>query len=946
MMRRKVLLGCGVILGLFPVSGGTYSLDTHLYIGSQVLVDALDGSVSLCAGAAAKAAVPGSQCHRQYPLPAATLAALQSHPNEFLAGTFGPDVFPDLVVPQLTVHPSVNGGWGADQWLQHLLGESSAPPGLAFAAGYLSHASADVFAHSWVNSYAGGIFDLLENSKSNEVELRHFVLERYLGDRTPRSWTRFGTVHAPHEWVADHLILSNAVATQYKKVAGATHLVAIEGLHELVGRIHRDARAIHGEAVKKASPLLAPLEQAKQMFKAAEEFMRLTEQSLEWSRKALAERDRLIGQFEGQLLGLAKVIDENPGLITRWGDQVEANKLAIDATESGLEGLRDVANAARRAFDLADEAFNRVEDATIVPCGLSFACRAARKARDLARGELNRHIDTLNGALQHINGLRNANAELSKKIDQAHQAIADAKVTQRSVELQLAQQRALRSAEQTGFEAATKAAGEARKAAADAQKHLDNLAEKLQPVTDFFARYDPILLFLQHWEADIRRASIGFSEASSQVAIHLVDRQAGNALAAYGSWIECWSPVLAAVPSEITHGVCTAKDIYNQLKNKLDQELENAVDALGSFGWLIAPGVKMKQEFDKKVRGPLMNQARQAVVHTGKEVTTFLANRQLADMIGYMSGVDKVTDEKLNGIFATDDSNQGLLAIPDIVQRVERDAGLAGGAEINEDRFAPLYNAIVLSKLALLDAATLNQVLHHLEKDVDPQAKPRSLFNGSGERFSILLDAVRSLDGNHQWQAVGLPYPRATGNGPHWPHDPGYGRPGRGSAHSGFLLWGDMRARGMAFKRLFKGPLSPALASHDAMRDYPFPECEAHPFASTTDAAGKRIQADRACDLVGTGTGANGIYEALSQRRVTRRELVGLSLVELRIARNEIFARHGYRFGPQPLRAHFAQQSWYRPGDKSPAQIQAAILAIEWRNIALIKSLERTARRT
>lgn len=940
----RILLGCSIVLCVCAGRTHAFPLDTHLYVGSQVLDDALDGTISLCAGTAAKTAVPGGMCNRQYPIAAEMVAALKGNPNAFLAGTLGPDVFPDFAVPQLTVHPGVEGGWGADEWLAHLLKASSTPSSRAFSAGYLSHASSDIFAHSWVNTYAGNAFDLARRLKiGNEVELRHFTLERYLGDKTPRSWTRFGAALAPHEWIADQLILSNTVAIQYKKVGGAAHLVAIESLHELVGRIYRDAKRIHEQAHKIATPILAPLELAKISFQGAEESMRIKAQFLEGTRKALAKRNRIIEDAEAYMLRLAKVIDENPGQITRWGDAIELNKKSLDAWESGAEFLRDSVKRTKQLFDAAKRAYEAaVPD--WYPCSLDPVCDEAEEKLDEVESALNRLQAELDREVKRIADVKQENEKLATLISHAHKAIADAKVNQKGVELQLAKDRALRSEEQKAYKEATKSAENAAKAAAEAKERLEDLIKKLKPVTDFLAQYDPILMFLQHWEADIRRAAIAFSAASGEVATHLIAKQTGNALAPYVSWFSCWSPVLTAVPSEIAHGICTAKDIYTQLHSRLEQELSNAVDALGSFGWVIAPGVKMKQEFDKKVRGPLKNEATQSAIHVAKEIGNLWANRQLSDMVGFMSGVDKVTDEKLINVFSTDDSKRGLLHIPDIVERVQRDTGLVGGAQLTEDQFAALYNAIVLSKLALLDAATLNQVLHDLEKDIDPHAKLRQLFSNSNPHFSLLLDAVRSLDGNQQWQATGFPYPRADDRGQERAHDPHFGRPGRQGAHSGFLLWGDTRARELAFKRLFRGPLSPALASHADMRRYTFPECETHQFASTTDAAGSPQPGDGTCGLGGNGAGSNGRYAALSERPVKRSELATLSKGDLRIARNEIFARRGFRFGPELLRAHFGQQPWYRSGEETPAQIGTKISALEWRNIALIRSLERQLR--
>ena len=47
--------------------------------------------------------------------------------------------------------------------------------------------------------------------------------------------------------------------------------------------------------------------------------------------------------------------------------------------------------------------------------------------------------------------------------------------------------------------------------------------------------------------------------------------------------------------------------------------------------------------------------------------------------------------------------------------------------------------------------------------------------------------------------------------------------------------------------------------------------------------------------------------------RLTKSDLQGLSKEELRLARNEIFARHGMIFGVADLDAYFGAKSWYKP---------------------------------
>lgn len=945
LQRRRRLIVLGSLLSFLSQGAAGFSLDSHLYIATKVLDDALTGSISICAGEALVSAKPGSHCAERYPIPAAMLAALKNNPSAYLAGSLGPDVFPDFITSQVTVHPGLEHGWGTDDFLRHLLANANGGDDLAWVSGFLSHASSDVFAHSWVNHYAGGIFDLSAHIASNEIEERHFVLERYIADRTPRIWSKYSaTPSAPHEFVADQLMLANPVSAQFKKAGAVTgHVVGIEVLHENVYKLYEDALALSKTINEIGAKRLQPLENVKAQLKLAEEGLKLAGKGLEESENLLKKRDELIAAAEKALLDAARIIDENPAKIAGFQQQMEAAKIALDVQESGLEGLRDAVHKARKALDSAKKVLDDIKKLCGLFCDANPTYRSAKATVEAAEGVLSAKEQLLNGALNEIARLKSLRDDLQAKINEVEKAIADAKIVQTAVGAQLEVHRAQRKLEVEAVKAAQKAVDEARKVAEQAQQLLDKVSKDLEPVVDLLARYNPIVLFLQHWAADLRRASIAFSRASQDVATHLIEKRDGNALEPYGKWYECWSPVLGAIPSEVPQTVCTAKDIYTEMHDKLTSEINKVVDSLGSLGWLIAPNVKAQQEVEKKIKKPLGNEIKKAVGHAAGEIAAFLANRQLVNLIGLIMSKERVSDVRLNGIYATDDSKSRLLEIKDIAARVRQDAGLVDeGDMVSEDKFPALYNAIVLSKLALLDAETLNSIYNDLALEADPTAKPRRIFVATpGQPFNILLRAVSSIDGNHQWQAAGLPYPVSSGKPKGWPDKNRYGRPAHGGAHSGFLYWGDVQAREVAFKKLFRGPLSPGMETHPTITaGYPFPACDRHPFPSTTKPDGSRADFDYTCRLLSGGSDGKGDYPALSERVVKKAELAHLSPWELRVARNEIFARYGYKFGPDELVSHFSAQSWYQASDTPARQIVDKLSRMEWRNIALIRRLE------
>ena len=74
------------------------------------------------------------------------------------------------------------------------------------------------------------------------------------------------------------------------------------------------------------------------------------------------------------------------------------------------------------------------------------------------------------------------------------------------------------------------------------------------------------------------------------------------------------------------------------------------------------------------------------------------------------------------------------------------------------------------------------------------------------------------------------------------------------------------------------------------------------------------------------------IFPDSSRRRLAPAEIVGLSPLQIRLARNEIFARHGRPFQDSRLRRHFERYSWYRP---SPGPV--ALSPIEQANAQLLQ---------
>ena len=83
-----------------------------------------------------------------------------------------------------------------------------------------------------------------------------------------------------------------------------------------------------------------------------------------------------------------------------------------------------------------------------------------------------------------------------------------------------------------------------------------------------------------------------------------------------------------------------------------------------------------------------------------------------------------------------------------------------------------------------------------------------------------------------------------------------------------------------------------------------------------------------------------GIYKNTSTDKLNPEDLYDYMQDELRLMRNEIYARHGYSFKKKDMRAHFDAQDWYMP---LTTDVRDMLSDREWQNVQLIKEYEEYA---
>ena len=86
---------------------------------------------------------------------------------------------------------------------------------------------------------------------------------------------------------------------------------------------------------------------------------------------------------------------------------------------------------------------------------------------------------------------------------------------------------------------------------------------------------------------------------------------------------------------------------------------------------------------------------------------------------------------------------------------------------------------------------------------------------------------------------------------------------------------------------------------------------------------------------------AEYILPESNTRELTRAELESLTKEQLRLARNEMFARHGMIFGVEDLDSYFRTKSWYQPSVPAEDFYEKVEMSlIEEANVVLIQEVE------
>lgn len=788
-MKSTALLTGFFMLLIAGTPAHAWKLETHYWLARQIADEliATEGSVTIPAKGSAT-------------IPPALYRAIKDKKGDYLLGVLGPDTYPDMVAGQMTTHPgleatptdkkdilppakalltltqrSLSGPlWGTDDWMQWVRSRALASPlpesgrnrEIAFAYGYLSHAAMDMWAHSYVNLYSGDVFSMLDEQ---EVEFRHMAIES-LVKRTHQN-----ILDTPPSMSQDQAF------TEIRKRLGQPQVGFLDELSQLTAPVDfvRKTLVLNSTVANQYARELSTLHLfAMYLYWAEVGEIRDRMQPLRNTVNAAAqEADRKVRDAELAFDAADAALRATGQAYSIAYDAFKAaERVATDAAAALDKAIRD----ARRNFNLGDDIDNWPPPAKALIQGAQEAARLANNALTAARNEYNRQKDKRDRlqndqekALRNLDTEKAARTAVRQVRDQSL-AVIDGGVT----------------AWQDGIEDAVDAYILAWE---------DTSKELMRP---HGARFSPN----------------------------------GDVTEPLKKWVTCWGPTFGLPVLTQLAPVCQkARTSYLTASDTVKVLLQNA---------LIPQPVRIAIEnLDR-----MMAQAVQQVLPQAAQMISNTIRIDNGAIAGYARSivnlrVKEPTLAEIDADFANDISQKLLITFPTaFTTLLYQDMGLGptGNNTPHTNKslsdlghFAALQNAFTMAKLVLLDGGDLNRLtlptlgpsvgmrIPNMPKNTPPPSGPYTLQAPAGE---ILIGAVRSIDGDHQWQKFAPKLPRRTPIDctKRWPAQSEadkycspriFGYDAKDSGKGGLKFWQDPELRQSVFNRIFQGPLTPGLVS-------------------------------------------------------------------------------------------------------------------------------------
>jgi len=864
-------------------------LEGHVFVGQQIINDIeSDGMLTFTLG------------NRIVKIPVQTHIknSILNNKAEFLLGNIGPDVFPDVVVGQTVVHPGIEGGWKTNDWLAYLLEQTKqGEQATAFAYGYLGHASTDVFAHTYVNQYAGDTFEIFDE---NLVEKRHVVLEGFIdkhlpplkdyqGNLLPQAYQLLDIDESFSVYLRDTLLYNEDVLEQYKQAPYAAHLMSIISFRNKLNDfandgIWKELDIIITQYVASYWGIELSREDADKVVDAANDVLESVHSAEDEIQEALNEVYDVAAEFEA--VGFERIINatdklENSAMaLMSSKHELESKVLSLDAKlrENACHLIGNLIEDPLGVLDplgiadplnLTDKITDKIPalKKALDPLGL-FGSSSAEKPKITWSLTGNKSVFLAEAArrLAIVNERKDAcNSTLKESTCSVYYAIsfnystfksfvdsipAGETVTYNTWNYNLL---SYTESDGNGFlcDSINKIADTTQRELLRAVQRIErdilthniqlkndlaNLHREMNSIRDeVFAmentifdfgqslsqNLNPIESYLKHWVSDIDLAMKEYVKATGNTMVNTINPEVHadpnrGTLDPLKDWVECYGLSVFGI------GGATC-DILNSVAS-----IENSL----GFIFELSNKAPLPTAIRNKVNEYNLNiiDFKNKIKDEAKDDIYEELYKYIPEEIQEIIQINDFSAASLNRFYTLPETKaplKHLVFIPDMADRVKTEMHLSNGF-LDIERFPVIRNAIVLSKIALLDFTGLRE----LEVAAGVPYGTLSL-----QTDNVVASAFTNLDGNHQWMEKSPPLPNSVGV-PYRNKDAKYGTHinNNGVVSHGLLLWQE-NVRDKLFNSLFIGPLSPGIDFPSSINkgeiipeDYPYKPCIINPF--------------------------------------------------------------------------------------------------------------------
>jgi len=815
---RGVCVSVGFFVGIMAAQASyAFKIDTHVYIAQQVINDlADDGAVTI--------AIDGT--NYKYAVNPGVVRAILANPAFFRMGAIGPDAFPDILGGQMAIHPGDESivGWGTSEWLLHLTAAAVNDQEVSFARGFSVHAASDVFAHSYMNHYSGNVWLLTDGE--TDVERRHFILESFIASKNPlirdasghdlglaSATLRLpsGSLAIPDEFLARAYIFDGSAVRNFQ--SGAPHLPFL---------YHHEENLAHAE------------EQARNIAIDIERIMFQYWTGINLNRGQMAKLRGLLNDVNRAAFPVEDLQNISNQIAEIRKKFVKIPAAVTDKLLNELASAYGKFDAERKKFDSA------ALDAAGFADRLNSEINGCKQAQKLDEGRCEKEEKLLGplGGLKKwldptcLDEVRKAHNAALEACERIQSALSLRNQLAKAIELRDALEKTVLSLKDD-VQRISHEIENIMVTEIDLEHKLLNDALELVKMSQ--ADMNVVVSFINGWRQGIRRAGMALTVANGTALINSIT-PGQDVFDPLMKWVQCYTPVVAGIPHPLADAACSIGDA----KEEILGSLKKITATLAQVDPVAKLTLEMIDKFEEQIRQIIENVAVDVLQRvTGAPV------RELLNVIREPGTVQAVT--------ATYSSEQhNLRAIPDAAYRVGAEMHLTTDGHFDPDKFAVVYDAIVLSKLSLLGADQLNRLAADAGVS-GPTLYGQTLFSADDPKGNnILFGAVRSIDGSHQWMERAMPYLRTSGH-----EHPELGRFSYlrdWDTRNGFRLWTDKNARDRAFRRIFKGPLVPGIDAPETigfppvlLANYPYQICAVRPFPDDNDRASPDVVFDRTC---------------------------------------------------------------------------------------------------